>query len=115
MDTLETRSDGGVLWITLRRPPLNVLDLATLGALAAALRPLPERPGLKAVVLRSGLDGTFSAGSDVKDHTRERAPEMLRAFHAVVRSLLALPQPTVAAVDGRCLGGGCELALVCDV
>ena len=63
METLETRAAGGVLWITLRRPPLNVLDLELLHALDAVLHPLAPRRDLKLVVLRSGLAGTFSAGS----------------------------------------------------
>ncbi len=104
----------GVFEVTLDRPPLNVLDVATLGALGAALQPLLQRRDLKAVVLRSAVPGTFSAGADVADHTRERAPAMLAAMHAAVRLLDTLPQPTIAAVEGRCLGGGWELALACD-
>jgi cyclohexa-1,5-dienecarbonyl-CoA hydratase len=115
MEPLETSESGNALWLTLRRPPLNVLSIHIFEALEAALRPLEARRDLKAVVVRSGLDGTFSAGSDVRDHTRERAPAMLRAFHAVIRRLHTLPQATLALVDGRCLGGGCELALVCDI
>lgn len=102
-------------WLTLARPPLNVLDVSTIRALRAAVDPLHGRSDLRALVLRSGIPGTFSAGADVRDHTRERAPEMLQAFHGLIRFLGALPQVTVAAVDGRCLGGGCELALSCDV
>jgi cyclohexa-1,5-dienecarbonyl-CoA hydratase len=114
MEAVATRHDGAALWVTVARPPLNVLDVATIRALAASLEGLDDLPGTKAVVIRSGLDGTFSAGADVGDHTRERAPAMLEAFHGLVRRLEALPQTTVAAVDGRCLGGGCELALFCD-
>jgi cyclohexa-1,5-dienecarbonyl-CoA hydratase len=105
----------GAAWVTLARPPLNVLDVSTIRALRAALGPLPGRPELRALVLRSAIPATFSAGAEVRDHTRERAPEMLQEFHGLIRFLNALPQVTVAAVDGRCLGGGCELALVCDV
>jgi cyclohexa-1,5-dienecarbonyl-CoA hydratase len=103
------------LQITLERPPLNVLDVPTIRALQGAVAPLRERTDLRTVVFRSGLAGTFSAGADVRDHTRERAPEMLEAFHGLIRLLDALPQSTLAAVDGLCLGGGCELALFCDV
>src|SRR5437870_8216052 len=94
---------GGCRYVTIDRPPLNVLDRATIAALQDALSPLDARRDLKAVVLRSAVAGTFSAGVDVADHTRMRAPGMLDAFHAVVRLLDAIPQGTIAAVDGRCL------------
>jgi cyclohexa-1,5-dienecarbonyl-CoA hydratase len=106
---------GGALVVSLHRPPLNVLDLPTIRALHAALAPLPARPDVKVLVLRSDLDRAFSAGVDVRDHFRERAPEMLDTFHAVFRLMDSLPQVTLAAVDGPCLGGGCELAAFCDV
>jgi len=105
---------GGGLWLTLQRPPLNVLDLTAIRELHDALRLLPSRRDLKVLVLRSALDGTFSAGVDVRDHERERAGPMLDAFHRVFLFLESLPQATVASVDGRCLGGACELALFCD-
>jgi cyclohexa-1,5-dienecarbonyl-CoA hydratase len=101
--------------MTLGRAPLNVLDIATLEQVRGLLEPLADRRDVKAVVLRSSLPGTFSAGADVADHTRERAPAMLAAMHALVRLLDALPQVTMALVDGRCLGGGCELAMACDL
>src|SRR5260221_727703 len=101
---------GGALVVSLHRPPLNVLDLPTIRSLHAALAPLPARPDLKVLVLRSDLDRAFSAGVDVRDHFRERAPEMLETFHAVFRLMDALPQVTLAAVDGPCLGGDWALA-----
>src|SRR5204862_443369 len=58
---------------------------------------------------------TFSAGADVRDHTRERVGGLLDAFHSLFRRLDGLPQVTVAVVDGTCLGGGCELAASCDI
>jgi len=114
VSALHIEERDGALRLTLHRPPLNILDIATLEALASHLRPLADRRDLKAIVLRSALPATFSAGADVADHTRERAPAMLAAMHAVVRLLDELPQVTAALVDGRCLGGGCELALACD-
>ncbi|PYQ37715.1 MAG: hypothetical protein DMF77_26180 [Acidobacteria bacterium] len=115
MDTVRFEDKDGARWITLDRPPVNVLDIATIEALAAALASLTDRRDLKAVVLRSAIPRTFSAGVDVRDHTRERVTTMLAAFHGVFRQLDALPQATIAAVDGTCLGGGCELAAFCDV
>jgi cyclohexa-1,5-dienecarbonyl-CoA hydratase len=106
---------GAVVEVVLDRPPLNVLDLGTLGTLHASLLALSGRDDWRVLALRSGIDGTFSAGADVADHARDRAPSMLAAMHAVVRALRALARPTIALVDGRCLGGGCELALACDL
>lgn len=101
--------------VTLTRPPVNVLDIATIGVLRAALEEVAARKAVKVVVLRSGLAGTFSAGVDIKDHTRDRVSAMLESFHGVFRVLDRMPQVALAAVDGRCLGGGCELATFCDV
>jgi cyclohexa-1,5-dienecarbonyl-CoA hydratase len=115
MDAVRFEDKDGARWITLDRPPVNVLDIATIEALAAALASLTDRRDIKAVVLRSAIPRTFSAGVDIRDHTRERATTMLAAFHGVFRRLDALPQATIAAVDGTCLGGGCELAAFCDV
>src|SRR5439155_4777280 len=106
---------GGALWLTLHRPPVNVLDIATLREVRRALKGLPTRRDLKVLVIRSALAGTFSAGMDVREHRRERVAQMLGAFHRLVLLLDQIPQATVAAVDGRCLGGGTELALFCDL
>jgi cyclohexa-1,5-dienecarbonyl-CoA hydratase len=114
-EPLVVEDRDGARWITLRRPPLNVFDLPTIRALHDAIRPRARRRDLKVLVFRSGIRGVFSAGVDVRDHGRDRASDMLEAFHAVFRQLDDLPQATVAAVDGRCLGGGCELAAFCDI
>src|SRR5262245_34779811 len=105
----------GALAIVLERPPLNILDLPMVRSLHAVLEPLHARRDVRVIVLRSGLDRAFSAGVDVGIHAPDRALEMLEAFHAVFRLLDTLPQVTVAAVDGPCLGGGCELAAFCDL
>ena len=105
----------GARWVTLQRPPLNVLDLPTIRALTHAIRPRSRRRDIKVLVLRSGIPGTFSAGVDVRDHRKDRVSDMLDAFHALFRMIDGMPQVIVAAVDGRCLGGGCELAAFCDI
>ncbi|HEY2988288.1 MAG TPA: enoyl-CoA hydratase/isomerase family protein [Candidatus Binatia bacterium] len=101
-------------WITLERAPLNVLNLPMLRELQALLEPLQQNGGVDLVILRGAGERAFSAGVDIKDHTREKVPEMLDAVHGVIRTLLSLPQITIAAVRGACLGGGCELASSCD-
>jgi cyclohexa-1,5-dienecarbonyl-CoA hydratase len=115
MSDFDVDERSGALWVTLRRPPLNILDIPTLRDLRRALKELPTRHDLKVLVFRSGMPGTFSAGVDVRDHRRERIRQMLGAFHRLIVFLDQIPQATLAAVDGRCLGGGCELALFCDV
>ncbi len=110
---LEARGRSAVL--SLERPPLNVLDLATLEALDAGLAGAAGLPGARVVLLRSALDGIFSAGMDVADHAPERAPGMLAAAGRLFRRIQESPLPVVMAVDGRCLGGAAELALMCDL
>jgi cyclohexa-1,5-dienecarbonyl-CoA hydratase len=101
--------------ITWDRPPLNVLDIALLRELDSALSNCAATPSADVVVLRGAGERAFSAGMDIGDHTREKVPEMLEVVHGVIRKLLALPQITIAAVRGACLGGGCEVASSCDM
>jgi cyclohexa-1,5-dienecarbonyl-CoA hydratase len=101
--------------ITWDRPPLNVLDVALLRELDHALANCAIDPGVDIVVLQGAGERTFSAGVDIRDHTTEKVPEMLDVVHGVIRKLLALPQVTIAAVRGVCLGGGCEIASSCDL
>lgn len=101
------------LYLALDRPSLNVLNLPLLGKFSELLDPLKHDKEVDFVVLR-GRGRAFSAGVDVGDHTREKVPAMLEAMHAVIRTLLEIPQVTLCVVDGVCLGGGCELASSCD-
>lgn len=110
-----TEERGSALWLDLRRPPVNVLDLETIDRMEEILASIVERRDLRVVVLRSGLPGIFSAGVDVGAHAPARVGAMLDTFHRLVRRLDAIPQATVAAVDGPCLGGACELVALCDV
>ena len=113
--SLRIEDRRGGRWIALQRPPVNVLDRATIAALGAALADVAPRRDLKAVVLLSDVPGVFSAGVEVRDHAREHVAAMLAAFHDLFRRLEALPQLTVSVVEGTCLGGGAELATFCDV
>jgi cyclohexa-1,5-dienecarbonyl-CoA hydratase len=102
-------------FLTIDRPPLNVLDIQLLRELDGILKSLSEEPAVDIVVLKGGGERAFSAGVDIRDHTKEKVPEMLEVVHGVIRKLLALPQVTIAAIRGVCLGGGCELASSCDL
>jgi cyclohexa-1,5-dienecarbonyl-CoA hydratase len=67
------------------------------------------------VIVLSGAGKAFSAGVDVAAHSPDKIEEMLAKFHAVIRALVASTKVTVASVHGLCLGGGAELAMVCDL
>jgi cyclohexa-1,5-dienecarbonyl-CoA hydratase len=106
--------NGRVCRITWERPPLNVLDIALLREIDRLLTDCAADRTVDVVVLQGAGERAFSAGVDIKDHTVDKVPEMLQVVHGVIRKLLALPQVTVAAVRGVCLGGGCEVASSCD-
>ena len=113
MAVFAEKRDRSIL-ITIDRPPLNVLDLALLHELGEVLSSCAQEMAVDVVILKGSGERAFSAGVDIKDHTRDKVPEMLDVVHGVMRKLLALPQVTVALVRGACLGGGCELASCCD-
>src|SRR5581483_474103 len=110
--TLNT--DASVARITLQNPPLNVIDIAMMEELSHALADINARPDISIIVL-AGNSKTFSVGVDVSAHTPDKVEQMLTKFHAVIRTLVSMPKITIAAVRGHCLGGGAELAMVCDL
>src|SRR5579859_6731953 len=105
---------GRVARLVINRPPLNILDLATLRELRAALDSTLNDSAIRMVEFSGAGEKAFSTGTDIRDHVPERAPEMLRDFHALVRAVISSHCPTVAIVRGHCLGGGMELALARD-
>lgn len=111
-ETVHLRIENRTAWITLDRPPLNVLDIPMMASLNAALeRALPKSDFV--IFLGTGAKA-FCAGADVADHTPEHVKKMLDVFHAVFRRLAAADCLTIAGVHGFCLGGGMELATFCD-
>src|SRR5216683_3341911 len=100
--------------ISLQNPPLNVIDSTMMEELALALAEIEERNDLSTLVL-SGAGKAFSVGVDVADHTPDKVANMLAKFHAVVRAVVRTKKVTIAAVHGHCLGGGAELAMMCDM
>jgi len=108
------RADPPIARISLHNPPLNVIDIRMMGELAQSLAEIEARPDIS-VIGFSGAGKAFSAGVDVAAHTPDKVNAMLTKFHAVIRALVATKKVTVAAVRGHCLGGGAELAMVCDL
>jgi cyclohexa-1,5-dienecarbonyl-CoA hydratase len=105
---------GAVARLVINRPPLNILDLDTIRELNSGLTAAFKEEGVRLVQIRGAGEKAFSAGVDVRDHLPDRAPEMLREFHSLVRAVLYAPCPVLAVVRGHCLGGGMELAMSCD-
>ncbi|HWZ43566.1 MAG TPA: enoyl-CoA hydratase/isomerase family protein [Candidatus Saccharimonadales bacterium] len=105
---------GQLARLTLANPPLNVIDFQMMDELSGALRTLEQHPEVSAVVI-SGGERAFSAGVDVAIHTPDKIQEMLTKFHGVVLALSRCRKITIAEVHGVCLGGGAELAMICDM
>jgi cyclohexa-1,5-dienecarbonyl-CoA hydratase len=103
-----------VVRIALLNPPLNIIDIPMMEDLAEALTEIEAAPEI-AIVIISGSQKAFSVGVDVAAHTPDKVEQMLAKFHGVIRALVASKKVTIAAVHGHCLGGGAELAMVCDL
>ena len=116
-DALHTRSEDGVLEVTLDRPPANAIDLATsreMGELFATFR---DDPDLRVAILRTAGDKFFCAGWDLK---AAAAGDDVLGDYGVggfggIQQLPDLGKPVIAAVHGLAMGGGFELALSCDL
>ncbi len=112
------RVDDGIAVLTVNRPKaLNALDAATIAELSEALE-LARDPAVRALVVTGAGEKAFVAGADIAGMAT-MSPAEARTFseagHATFAKLEALPIPTIAAVNGFALGGGCELAMACDL
>ena len=111
--------DGAVALVEIdRQASLNALDIETVSELEARLRELSEDTGVRCVVLTGAGDRAFIGGADLEymsKVTSEQAREFAEVGHEVGRLLETMPKPTIAAVNGYALGGGCEVALACDI
>jgi len=111
---LRVEVHDGVASLTLDRPPLNVLDMALLDALADTVDDLGSQPDLRLIVLR-GAGSAFSAGVAVGEHLGADLAPMLDAFRRAATRLLASEVPTLAVGHGAILGGACELLTLADL
>jgi len=113
-ERLAVNFEAPVVRISLNNPPLNIIDMAMMEELTSVLNEIQSQSSISTIVL-NGAGKSFSAGVDVAAHARATVSSMLGKFHTVVRALLGTRKVTIAAVDGHCLGGGAELAMVCDL
>jgi len=108
------RGEDGVAVLRLDRPPANALSIAVLGEVADAARSLTADPPGAVVV--TGGDRIFAAGADIAEFGGpEEAARISGHFREAFDAVADIPRMTIAAVAGYALGGGCELALACDM
>jgi len=107
-------ASNGIARITIDHPPLNILTRAVLAQMRDVLGSLAAQPDLRVAVL--GAAGKhFSAGADVGEHLPPDFCDMIPEFLDTIAALDEFPVPVVAAVQGRCLGGGFELIQAADI
>jgi cyclohexa-1,5-dienecarbonyl-CoA hydratase len=106
---------NGVAKICINRAPLNILNSETLMELTVALEKARSDSSVFLIVISGAGDRAFSAGVDIRDHLPDKVSSTLAIFNKVFYTLRDLDKPTVAIVNGVALGGGCELAIGCDM
>jgi enoyl-CoA hydratase len=116
---IQVEREEAVALVTIdRQEALNALDVATLTTLRDRLRELAEDEDVRSVILTGAGEKAFVAGADIKYMSGldvDQAKEWGALGHEAGRLLETMPKPTIAAINGFALGGGCELALACDI
>ena len=120
-ENITVSRDGGIVTVVLDRPAkLNALTHAMWQALGDAIRTLSADDGIRCIVLRGAGEKAFSPGNDIAEFATARsnkaqAIEYGRAMHETAAALEACPHPLVAQIHGICVGGGLEIAALCDL
>jgi len=115
MNDIRLKVEDRVARITLARPPLNVMNIAMMREISAALSESAEREVVAIVFDAEKNSRAFSAGVAIEEHVEETIYQMLDSFHAIFRQLEQIAKPVIALIDGAALGGGCELVAACDI
>ena len=115
-ELLSVEVDGGIATILLKRPPMNALNVEIQEALREAAEEVTERRDVAAAIIYGG-EKVFAAGADIKEMETMSYTDMVfhsRRLQSAFSAIARIPKPTVAAITGYALGGGCELSLTCD-
>lgn len=113
-----TRIDGHVATLTINRPDkLNALNIETRGRMVQELDELAKNDDVRVVVITGAGDKAFVAGADISEFEGRSPVDQYRVMtdSSVFLAVDRFPKPTIAAINGFCLGGGCELAMACDI
>jgi len=111
---IQTELKEGVAYLTLNRAPLNILNIEMMEEINHYLEELKKEKSLKLLVIQA-VGKAFSTGVDVGEHLGDLVYKMIEVFHRMFRLMDDLKVPSIAVVNGSALGGGCELALYCDM
>jgi enoyl-CoA hydratase/carnithine racemase len=113
-DLVRVAREGAVATVTLSHPPVNAISQDVLAALRETFAALREDPEVRVAVL-TGEGAIFSAGADLASAAQSGPLELMRQGRATYQELARFPKPLIAAVNGLCVGGGLELALLADL
>jgi enoyl-CoA hydratase len=113
----EETADGAIALVTLNRPDVrNAIDLRMVQDLGKVLDAITLDDAIRAVVMIGAGDKAFASGADIAQLKERGVADALKRINsAVFRRVEELPVPVIAAIRGFCLGGGCELAMACDL
>ena len=106
--------DSPVATITLNSPPYNVIDISMMEEIIDALQVIEGDNNIHFAVFRGAGDKLFSAGVDIADHTEDKIEMMLTKFHDIFRLIDKWDKISISVVHAPAIGGGCELAALCD-
>ena len=119
MNHVKFEVSDAIATVTIDRPKaLNALNTETLQELNACFREIRSRRDIRVVIVTGGGEKSFVAGADIAEMYRSSASEgraLAKLGDETFRLLEEMPQATIAAVNGYALGGGCELAMACDI